>query len=264
MSLGKRITYLSDRYGFRNQDEIWDLKNIEVIIVGDSLVHGACVDDNFVINRLLSKNLNKEVLNLGIQGHGPLMQLAALKEYGLEKKPKIVLWYYSEANDLANLVDEAIKYEFINYLKDDYIQNLKENQKKIDNQLNELWKKINRDYIEIKKNDDISSINYLTKITYIIKLQRVRDFISYFLPQNKSLISYRYRHIDSMKLYFEVLKKAKEQIEKSNGEIIFVYHPHLTRYLGTYSYQFGERQYSRILDEVKDLNIKIIDIKKIF
>ena len=67
------------------------------------------------------------------------------------KKPKIVLWYYSEANDLANLVDEAIKYEFINYLKDDYIQNLKENQKKIDNQLNELWKKINRDYIEIKK-----------------------------------------------------------------------------------------------------------------
>ena len=48
--------------------EIWDLKNIEVIIVGDSLVHGACVDDNFVINRLLSKNLNKEVLNLGIQG----------------------------------------------------------------------------------------------------------------------------------------------------------------------------------------------------
>ena len=53
----------------------------------------------------------------------------------------------------------------------------------------------NRDYIEIKKNDDISSINYLTKIIYIIKLQRVRDFISYFLPQNKSLISYRYRHI---------------------------------------------------------------------
>ena len=92
-------------------------------------MHGACVDDNFVINRLLSKNLNKEVLNLGIQGHGPLMQLAALKEYGLEKNPNCIMVLFW-SNDLANLVDEAIKYEFINYLKDDYIQNLKENKRR--------------------------------------------------------------------------------------------------------------------------------------
>ena len=66
-----------------------------------------------------------------------------------------------------------------------------------------------------------------------------------------------------MKLYFEVLKKERTN-RKIRWRNYFCLSPHLTRYLGTYSYQFGERQYSRILDEVKDLNIKIIDIKKIF
>lgn len=259
---GKRIIYLSDRYGFRNQDKLWDSKKVDIVILGDSLVHGACVDDEFVINRLLSKLLNKKILNLGIQGHGPLMQLAALKEYALDKKPKVVLWYYSEANDLANLADEMAHYKYSNYIEDNFTQNLKDNQKKIDDQLNELWTVINEEYTKNRKESRLPSNSYTKKLIYIIKLQRVRDFITYFLPQNKALINYRYKPVDTLELYFKILINAKKLVEKSGGEIIFVYHPHLTRYLGTYAYQYGERQYTEILQRTKNLNIKTIDIKQ--
>ena len=37
-------TYLSDRFGFNNPDKEWDSDEIEYILIGDSFVHGACVN----------------------------------------------------------------------------------------------------------------------------------------------------------------------------------------------------------------------------
>ena len=54
--------------------------------MGDSLAQGACVDDKDTIHEKIIKYTNQTFLNLGYQGHGPLMQLASLKEYGAKKK----------------------------------------------------------------------------------------------------------------------------------------------------------------------------------
>ena len=51
------ISYRSDRFGFRNDDKIWD-NNIKVIMIGDSFVHGACVSDKETLPQKLSKEIN--------------------------------------------------------------------------------------------------------------------------------------------------------------------------------------------------------------
>ena len=78
------MTYKSDRYGFRNNDKIWD-KNPDTILIGDSFTHGAQVLDHDTIAGILNKN-NNITLNLGFGGAGPLSQYAILKEYISSKK----------------------------------------------------------------------------------------------------------------------------------------------------------------------------------
>ena len=61
---GYYSVYTSDRYGFNNPDYEWDKKEIDFLLVGDSLTHGACVNrpNDIASNlRLLS---DKNVLNL--------------------------------------------------------------------------------------------------------------------------------------------------------------------------------------------------------
>ena len=37
--------YKSDRYGFNNPDQVWDKNKLEYLFIGDSFVHGSCVDN---------------------------------------------------------------------------------------------------------------------------------------------------------------------------------------------------------------------------
>lgn len=74
-------------------------------------------------------------------GAGPLMDLAMLKEYGALKKPEIVLWFYSEQNDLGrDLPREMENPILLNYLREpDFSQGLIDRQKEIDNSLIQVF-----------------------------------------------------------------------------------------------------------------------------
>lgn len=254
---GKRTIYYSDKYGFRNKNEIWDQKEVDIVILGDSLVHGACVDDEHVISNQLSILTGKKVLNLGIQGHGPLMQIGALREYAANKRPKIILWYYSEANDLSNMVYEMSVDKINRYINKDYSQELMKNQKIIDEQLYKLLKLVAPNQAgDVKEN--LETINY----TGLIKLYKIRDFLTHFFPVDKALISYRYAPVDTLNEYFKLIKIAKEITQEWGGEFYFVYHPHLTRYIGTYSLQYGQRQYGYFIKKLNEMKINTIDLKK--
>ena len=83
---GEYAYYESDRYGFNNPDNEWNAKEIEYLLVGDSFTHGACVDRPNDIGSVLRTLTNKNVLNLGYGGNGPLLEYAVLREY-LDIKP---------------------------------------------------------------------------------------------------------------------------------------------------------------------------------
>lgn len=74
----------------------------------------------------------KKTINLGIAASGPLIELAILKEYMSQLRPKRVLWFYFEANDLIELRTEVRNPTLMRYLKGDYRQNLIDKQSDVD------------------------------------------------------------------------------------------------------------------------------------
>ena len=95
---GRFEVFVSDEHGFRNPAP-WDSLAVGVTLIGDSFTKGHCVDDETSIaGRLRAAGLS--VLNLGVDGAGPLRELAIVKEYALRLEPSQVVWLYYEGNDL--------------------------------------------------------------------------------------------------------------------------------------------------------------------
>ena len=90
---GPYVVYESDEFGFNNPKELWKADGVEVIALGDSFAQGSCVapEHNFVS---LIRARYPRTLNLGMSGNGPLLMLAALKEYGPTLRPRAVLWIF--------------------------------------------------------------------------------------------------------------------------------------------------------------------------
>ena len=74
------VIYESDRFGFRNEDHLWNSDEIDYVYIGDSFTHGACVEEHDTFSGV-ANSTGKQVLNLGIGGTGPLVHLAVFKEY---------------------------------------------------------------------------------------------------------------------------------------------------------------------------------------
>lgn len=121
--LGTYLIYESDRFGFHNNDAIWEEPTLEVVALGDSFTQGACVQphENYV-SRI--RDVVPQTLNLGASGNGPLSALATLKEYAAARKPKHVLWFYYEGNDMGDLMAEVTNPTLISYMEDGFTQNL--------------------------------------------------------------------------------------------------------------------------------------------
>ena len=52
--LGFWTYYQSDRFGFKNADEIWNKLYFDFVLIGDSFVHGSCVHEKDTIATTLS------------------------------------------------------------------------------------------------------------------------------------------------------------------------------------------------------------------
>ena len=105
--LGYFATFVSDRYGFNNPDDIYDVPSTDhtVVLLGDSYTQGYAVrsgDD--IASRLRARDLH--AFSLGCGGNGPLAELAAYEEYGRYLQPDTVVLVYYEGNDLYDLARE--------------------------------------------------------------------------------------------------------------------------------------------------------------
>ena len=96
---GEWFIFQSDRYGFNNDDRIWDQGDTAIAVLGDSFAQGACVPRGSSAVDVLGRRA-RSIVNLGVAGTGPLLQLAVLKEYGALLRPRAVVWFFYEGNDL--------------------------------------------------------------------------------------------------------------------------------------------------------------------
>ena len=92
------IVKLSDRYGFFNKDNLWNIKKHNILLVGDSHVMGSCVHEPHF--KILNEKFNIKTVALGIGGNGPLITYATTKEY-LEKYNSDYIYYILATNDYS-------------------------------------------------------------------------------------------------------------------------------------------------------------------
>ena len=88
---GYFLNYKTDKYGFNNDNKIWEQAKIDHLLLGDSFVEGACVSPSDNLASQLNKITNEAVLNLGQAGFGPLSQLGTYLEYVSTKNKKYIL-----------------------------------------------------------------------------------------------------------------------------------------------------------------------------
>ena len=236
---GYYAIYQSDRYGFNNPDDNWDADEVEYLLVGDSFVHGACVNTPNDIGSVLRNLSKKSVLNLGYSGNGPLIEFATLREY-MSSNVKKVLWVYFEDNDLSGLHNEMADKILMKYYDDaTFTQNLKFKQKEID-QLS--VNSINREKNVNEINSDKGILGI--KIINFIKITNLRVLI-YPPPQLTPRLK-------------EILKLAKELVNKNNSKLYFIYLPGYARYNTNYD----NKNYNLIKKIVNQLDIPFVDIPK--
>ncbi len=112
------ITYHSDRFGLRNSDLNWDniYNQSNIFVIGDSFVHGACVEENATITRNIERLTKQNTLNLGMSGNSPYEYIAILKSIikpiinNTKQRNKVVMVFY--ANDNVEYIKEKEKLLF--------------------------------------------------------------------------------------------------------------------------------------------------------
>ena len=238
---GRWAIYPSDRHGFNNPDSEWDATKLEWLLIGDSYTEGVAVQPGEDIAGQLRAITHQSAITLGKAGNGPLLEYAGLVEYGKTLAPAKVLWVYWEGNDLIGLNQEKQNLLLMQYMEDEFSQNLISRQKEIDAMLLQAQLQA-REKMLVKKR--------------WMRLGAIRN--SLFFDR----INYDYDDVDvdfDYSLFAKILTKAKAGVELWGGKLYFVYLPQYKRYNKVVSHD-KFRKKSEVIDLVKGLDIPVIDI----
>ncbi len=248
---GEYLIYKSDRFGFNNPNNEWDTSQLKWLLVGDSFVHGSAVNPKNNIAGQLRSITGESVINIGMGGNGPLIELASLKEYGEKLKPKRVLWIYYEGNDLDDLLREEKNDLLKQYMIDNFSQKLLEKQQHIDKKINEFI--LNQRI----KGDIRAKMNELGDKTKWLQLNLVKQMIKKY--GNSSEFDSTYKK--SIVKFSKIISLAKSRVESWGGQLYFVYLPEFYRYKDQVNHNSFKKK-SEIKKLIKNLNIQFIDIDK--
>ena len=259
--------FTSDRYGFNNDDRVWNENVKKILLIGDSFVQGSCVNRPDNINSRLRKlNNSYNFINFGIGGTSIINQYAIMKEFYPKNVNKVFLFYY-EGNDLSELKDEVKNPILLKYFNN---ENFSQDLKSKINLSDQIYKKFfvleKKNYLikNSKKNIQNKEKNqklFLKIPVDILLFKNTRKLITFLARDsvNKDYSNYE------VSLYEKTLLKFKKFVEKNNGELIFVYLPEWSRYNSFKYYKnrlhtFDDYYYKKIINIVKKNEIKIIDI----
>ena len=175
------ITYTSDHLGFRNKTEVWEKYPYNLLIFGDSYVHGSCVSDKNTISGHLN-SLNVENINLGLGDNQPLMYSSGIIQFSEPIPPKNIVLIFSLHNDLMGndpryenyKLKKNFNYKFSNEEKKHVIS--KEGIKYFEYVNNEIKKKLNEDQLKLISDEtknvkkfDLYSFLKLNKFRLLLK-----------------------------------------------------------------------------------------------
>ena len=278
-------TYSSDEKGFNNPLGVWELQSsepIDLLLLGDSFVHGACVRAGDDYGGQF-RRMGYRVINLGQRGNGPILQLAGLKEYGERVKPRIVLWFYLENNDLINLRAEASNEFLKKYLGGGFSQNLANRVEEIDQvieaEINTHWGKI----------QELSQLSTLDIFRFWVTLRMLRKRIGFevysgsdsgtekfkrakaLIKQGQSnldkdeseeqpsrKVQSKDEYSDEIELLSDIVSEARNIASGWKSQFIFVYLSGADRLNGRIEGPF--RAKDAVLAAMQDIGVTVIDV----
>jgi PAS domain S-box-containing protein len=268
---GQWVSYKSDAHGFNNPDTaIWKSAGVDIAALGDSFTQGYCVSPEKSFMGLIRQRYPM-TLNLGIAGDGPLMMLATMREYLDEIKPKILLWFYCEDNDLVDLQVERKSELLTHYLERDFKQRLIAQQADIDDA---MMKDIQRQKAletdnEIRRQQRTVTDKLKDKLVSIVKLSALRERLNLpFGTDSQELAALPDLEGPNLDVFAKILAEAKSWADASNGKMYFVYLPSWARSakipLQPSALSTAIKQRERVLSIVNSQQIPIVDISHVF
>ena len=243
---------LSDRYGFNNDDTVysWDIERI--LLLGDSYVFGFCVHQEQTMAGVLRRN-GYAGTSAGIGGNAPMINLAALREYGPVLKPKTVVWFHFDRNDIVDMRDREMRSPFmLRYLDRSFSQNLALRQTEID----ALWKGI---FDADPAWHDIVQAYYAN----------IKNWTDSGRPTDPKLLAYVRAKLDDasiktltddddlIKIMLGIIRVARADAESWGGAFYFARVRSVLWYRGAWTPTYEDR----IVEGVRALGIPILDIK---
>ena len=259
-----RILYRSDRYGFRNPDSVWDAQTPPLVVVGDSFMQGHCVPTGKDAVSVLRKKW-PGAIDLGMAGNGPLTMLAILKEYMKGERTPLVLWVFTESNDIQNLKQERTQPWLMRYLDPHASTNAKAAHVAIDRNLRR-W--LNR-LIEIKADHLPARINHDPELDIQPPPPDLGERLASFatLRDVRSRLGIHRLKIapDLLALFGRTLREADRFVRAHGGRLVFTTMPSGRRYFGPEANLGYPRAYGDfILRYVASLGIPTIDAAPAF
>ena len=208
---GKWTIFRSDRYGYRNDDSVWDSK-VQIALVGDSFTFGSCVDEEFTSISYIKRSY-PATANFGLVGHGPLLMLATIKEYIARFQPKVVFWVYYAGNDFpSDLFAEANHPVLPSYLETGFTQNLWERQDEAQSFVKQFVEKVAASE-RAQKNQGVKRPPFVGSWREIAFLGSIRDLLGLG----------RQRELPNYELFKQVLAEARSTVNAWGGTLVFVY-----------------------------------------
>lgn len=265
---GKFAVYYSDEHGFTNPPSVWASPTLDIALVGDSFTQGAYVQPEDNITRLLREHYAK-VLNLGMTGNGPLVELASLKEYLPAFRPRVVLWMFYE-NDISDLRQESAVPALLRYLEPGFSQGLVRRQAEIDLGLRKLAQEAERTTSPWPRTwpetlsaagltrartplwiQDVVMGENTTRFIGFLRLATLRNSVN-------AALMFSAKAESNSDLLSQILKTANDEVGRWGGSLYFVYLPSWEEIHDDRASVQGLR--ARMRATVKALDIRMIDL----
>ncbi len=222
-----------DRFGFRNNNEVWDKLDNEFLILGDSVVF----DAKMANNELFTNNLKENgVINLGCAGNGLLVNLYLFKSiidagYSFDK----VLFFLNLENDLSK--DTMREYEsnqFKGVFSKSNGNSLFKEQKIYSNDYNDFVDKSFKEFIENTNpyRQLLGSFKMQNFINHILSIKKKFSFNDNILTQLAGGSQVKIKNIPhntytlgAYSLLLKVLEMITFLNSKNSAEITFIIVP---------------------------------------
>jgi hypothetical protein len=250
---GTYTIYDSDEHGFNNPAGLYG-SEIDVVVLGDSFAQGACVAPEKNAVALIRKKYFK-TLNLGMGGMAPLTELAAFREYAEPLKPKVVVWFYYEGNDLVELAHEKENPILRRYLDLGYRQELRFRQAAIDARLASIAETQRKESLD----REAGKHAFAGKVPFwnLLMLYESRLFITQSYWRRRQAAEARQLDEQSdVRLLEDVLVRVRDSASTWRGRLLFVYVPEYLRFKGHPS---AATHREAVLNMVRRLQIPSVD-----